>query len=558
MTRGNGDERPIAAPSRRAGSAALLAITILAYLPVLQAGFIWDDDAYVTENVTLRSLEGLRSIWLEPAALPQYYPVVHTSFWVEYALWELAPAGYHLVNVLLHALASILAWRVLARLAIPGAWLAAAIFALHPVHVESVAWITERKNVLSACFYLAAALAYFRYEPPRRKAAEAARPIAWYAAALFLYLAALLSKSVTASLPAALLLLLWWKRERFEWRSVLPLLPFFAVGAALGLHTAWLEQAHVGAQGAEWSLSVVERFLVSSRALCFYLGKLAWPWNLSFIYPRWRIDDAEAVQYLFPLLAFALLGLAWLGRRRFGWGPLVALLYFAGSLFPALGFINVYPHRFSYVADHFQYLASLGPIAAVAAGGVLLAQRLPRRVSLAGAGLLLALLGASVWQQSLVYRDPETLWRDTLIHNPDSYLAHSHLGNILLRRGESRQALDHYREALRVKPDDPASLNNMAWFLATTRDETLRDGPEALALAERAARGVSYGNPVLLDTLAASQAEVGRFEQALETARQALQLALDLGDRELAREIRARTRSYRARRPHRADPQTGP
>ncbi len=532
----------------------LLVLTALAYLPALQAGFIWDDDAYVTENVTLRSLEGLRSIWLEPEALPQYYPLVHTSFWLEHALWGLAPAGYHGVNVLLHALASILAWRVLARLRVPGAWFAAALFALHPVHVESVAWVTERKNVLSGCFYLAAALAYFRFEAPRVQDEARPRSLAGYAAALLLYLAALLSKSVTASLPAALLLVLWWRRGRPTLRTLLPLLPLFAVGAALGLYTAWLEQTHVGARGAEWSLTLVERFLVSSRALCFYLGKLVWPTQLSFIYPRWQIDGADAAQYLYPLLVLALAGLAWAARTRFGWGPLVALLYFAGTLFPALGFLDVYPHRFSYVADHFQYLASLGAIALAAAGMAGLAQRLPQRAASAGAVLLLLLLGGATWQQSHVYRDSETLWRDTLIHNSDSYLGHSHLGNLLMRRGESRLALAHYREALRVKPEDPVSLNNIAWFLATTPDDGLRDGREALALAERAARLVSFGNPVLLDTLAAAYAEQGRYRQAVATARQALQLALEMQDEELAGEIRGRISSYRARRPHRVVP----
>jgi tetratricopeptide (TPR) repeat protein len=219
-----------------------------------------------------------------------------------------------------------------------------------------------------------------------------------------------------------------------------------------------------------------------------------------------------------------------------------------------LGFLDVYPQRFSYVADHFQYLASLGPIAAAAAGCSELAQRLPRPATRLAALLLLALLGALSWQQSLVYRESETLWRDTLIQNPDSYLAHSHLGNILMRRGESIPALAHYREALRVKPDDPVSLNNLAWFLATAPEDTLRDGSEAVELAERAARLVSYGNPVLLDTLAASYAEVGRFGDAVVAARQALRLALELQDRKRAREIRGRLRGYRRHHPHRASP----
>src|SRR5688572_14772657 len=150
--------RPVLLPA-----AALLAMTLIAYAPAFRAGFIWDDPDYVTNNATLRSLDGLRQIWFVPQATPQYYPLVHTSFWIEYQLSGLNPTGYHAVNVLLHAVAAILLWRVLTMLEVPGAWLAAGMFAVHPIHVESVAWVTERKNVLSGVFYLASALMYLRF-----------------------------------------------------------------------------------------------------------------------------------------------------------------------------------------------------------------------------------------------------------------------------------------------------------------------------------------------------------------------------------------------------------
>src|SRR5215831_21076118 len=227
----------------------IVLLVLLVYLPVLHSGFIWDDDSYVTENPTLRSLDGLRRIWFEVGAVPQYYPMVHSTFWLEYHLWGLNPVGFHLVNVLLHAAAAILLWQVLKRLKIPAAWLVATIFALHPIEVESVSWVTERKNVLSAVFYFAAALAYFRFAPPTESVVRNSRRWYWYAGALILFLAALLSKTVTCSLPAALLLVCWWKKGRVQWSDLLPLLPFLAVGAGLGLLTAGMEKYRVGAHG---------------------------------------------------------------------------------------------------------------------------------------------------------------------------------------------------------------------------------------------------------------------------------------------------------------------
>lgn len=344
----------------------LLAVSVfIAYQPVLRGGFIWDDDDYVTNNWTLHDFNGLKHIWFDTQATPQYYPLVHTTFWLEYHAWKLNPVGYHVVNVLLHALGSILLWRVLKRLELPGAWLAAAVFALHPVNVESVAWITERKNVLSAVFFFAAAWAYLRFagESEGKK-----RRWSWWLAALCLFVCALLSKTVACSLPAVLLLVRWWKKKRLQAGDVLPMVPFFIAGLWLGLQTARLEEHHVGASGAEWSFSLGERCLIAGRALWFYAGKLVWPVKLTFVYPRWQMDAGIWWQWLFPAAALAIVATLWFARKRIGRGPLVAVLVFAGALFPALGFVNVYPMRFSFVADHFQYLASIGIIVLVTNG----------------------------------------------------------------------------------------------------------------------------------------------------------------------------------------------
>lgn len=451
----------------------LLALaTWIAYLPATRAGFIWDDDDYVVENQTLRDGSGLRRIWLDPSATPQYYPLVHTSFWLEYQLWGLEPSGYHMTNIFIHMLNAMLLWRLLLRLSIPGAWLAAVIFAVHPVHVESVAWITERKNVLSGCFYLLSLHAFVRHwdftQPTgdaaaREKASRRQRWL-WYLAANVCFVAALLSKTVTATLPAVILVMIWWKQGHIPLRKSIGLLPMFLVGIGFGLVTVWLEKFQVGASGIDWELSLVERCLIAGRAVWFYAGKLVWPAPLIFTYPRWEIDASQLGQYAYPLLAIVVIAGLWWKRSQIGRGPLAAVLLFVGTLFPALGFLDVYPMRFSYVADHFQYLASIAVIALIVSSITLWGTRRfeDRLMPLKAIGLCVVLmLMALTWRQTLIYEGLETLWRDTLDKNPSSFLAHNNLGALLNRRGDYEEAESHIREAMRLKPGFVDSIVNM-------------------------------------------------------------------------------------------------
>ena len=467
--------------------AMIVAATFSAYFPALGGGYIWDDDDYVTANDTLRSVQGLGRIWGEIGATPQYYPMVHTSYWLEYHLWGLNPAGYHLVNVLLHATSALLLWRLLARLGLPGAWAAAAIFAVHPVHVESVAWITERKNVLSGVFYLSALLAYLRFgfEPGETTPRNTRRR--WYGLSLLLFLAALLSKTVAGSLPAAVLLILWWKRGRIRWADVYPLVPFFVLAIALGLLTATMEKHHVGAQGGEWNFSPADRCLIAGRALWFYAGKLVWPTYLTFIYPRWQIDSGSWWQYLFPGMALAVIAMLWLLGRRIGRGPLAAVLFFAGTLVPALGFFNVYPMRYSFVADHFQYLASLGLIVlAVGAGAQAVTGRgtRGRQAGVAFVACLVVVLGALTWRQGHVYANLQTLWRDTLTKNPAAWLAHNNLATVLVTQRKFDEAIAQASEALQLNPNYPEAYNNRGVAHGGLGDfpQAVQDCTKALAL----------------------------------------------------------------------------
>ena len=456
--------------------ALILVSVLIVYLPSLKGDFLWDDSGHVT-NPGLQSWSGLLRIWFEPGVTQQYYPLLHTAFWIEHRIWGDATVGYHLINVLWHVLSACLLVAVLRRLAVPGALLAAMVFALHPVCVESVAWISEQKNTLSTVFYLAAALAWLRFRDERRPA--------FYVVASLWFLAALLTKSVTATLPAALLVVGWWRRGRLSWRGdVLPLLPWLALGVAAGLGTAWFERTQIGATGDDFALSGLERGLLAGRVVWFYLGKLLWPAGLTFFYPRWTIDATVAWQWLFPgAVLLVLAGLVWWRKRDRA--PLAAALLFGGTLFPVLGFVNVYPFVFSYVADHFQYLASLWMIAFLAAAATLGFARLPwpRWVGPAVAGVMLVILGGLSWRQSGIYRDVFTLYRTTLDRNPSSWTAHLNLGTALDEMGRSKEGLPHLQRALELKPEFPETLNSLGNVL-----NRLGRFSEAVPLLEEALR----------------------------------------------------------------------
>jgi tetratricopeptide (TPR) repeat protein len=484
-------------------------VTLVAYYPAWQGAPLWDDDAHLTRP-ELRSIQGLGRIWFDVGATQQYYPVVHSAFWVMHRLWGDATLGYHLVTIAIHATSAWLVFLILTRLAAPGALFAAAIFALHPVHVESVAWMTELKNTLSGVWYLAALLAYLRFDATRSRVA--------YALSALLFLMALFSKTVTATLPAALLVIFWWRRGSLRWREdVAPLVPLLALGVAGGLMTAWVERTLIGATGAAFDFTVVERCLIAGRAFWFYLASLAWPANLAFIYPRWAVSQAVWWQYLFPLGALALFAWLWRYRDR-SRAPLSAALFFAGTLVPALGFVNVYPFVYSFVADHFQYLASLGPIALVSGGAALGARR--RQIAPAVALLMLVPLIGLTWRQSARYTDAETLYRATIATSPTSWMAHINLGKLLQDRagpppGDRRlleAALAEFDAAIAAAPRVAPAHNNRGAVL-----EALGRPDEAVA-AYREALTVTPGDPDVLFNLSLALTQAGKPAEGAETA----------------------------------------
>ncbi len=492
---------------------ALAAVTLAAYSPAWHGAPLWDDEAHMTP-MALRSGEGLRRIWFEIGASQQYYPIVHSAFWVMHRLWGDATTGYHLVNILLHASSACLIAILLGRLSIAGGLVAAFAFALHPVHVESVAWITELKNTLSTALYLGAALCYLRFDQTRRN-----EPWRW---ALGLFALALGSKTVTATQPPALVVVAWWKYGRIHWRrDVRPLVPFFLLAVAAGAMTSWVEYRFIGARGAEFELGLIERVLLAGRAVWFYLGSLVWPSNLIFIYPRWQLSASVWWQYLFPLaLAGALAG-GWLWRHRTR-APLAAMLLYVIGLGPALGFVNVYPFRYSFVADHFQYLASIPVIALLASVFTAAAVRWvplpPVRAALAAAALVpLAVL---TWQYSRQYVDPRTLFQSTIARNPSAWMAHIILAAHSLSGDHPRpdEAYPHLQAALAANPQSAEVQNALGLFFQ--HQGRLSEARQAFEAARRVAPGLA-GPHNNLGVLAYME---GRLEEAARHYREALRL----------------------------------
>ncbi|HWI59680.1 MAG TPA: tetratricopeptide repeat protein [Bacillota bacterium] len=495
--------------------ALLLLLVCLAYLPALRGGFIWDDDRYVTANPMLTAPDGLKQIWFSAHRQSQYFPLVYTTLRFEHLLWGVNPMGYHAVNILLHGVNALLVWLVLRKLAVPGAWLAAALFALHPVQVESVAWITELKNTQSTLFALLALLAWMRFAEP-----GSARRWRFYGLALLLYQLGLFSKTTVCTLPAALVLVLWWRKQPIGWRTALPILPFLFLAGAMGLVSVWWER-HLGSYDPQYALSFsfLERGLIAARALWFYALKLLWPLHLTFSYPRWAINPRDPLQSLWVLGCLAVAGLLWRQRRAWGRGPAAAVAFFVATLSPLVGFISLYTFRYSFVADHYQYVACIGLFALVAAGlsHRRLTQRLSPPLHRGLCGLLLLVLGTLTWQQASAYRDDETLWRDTAAKNPQSWMAFNYLGFYAEQRGALPEAVTYFRKSIELHPNSEA-INNLGKLLASQgqADEAIRHFQKAIELDPR--------SPAPYENLGTALAAQGRIEAAIAQYQKVLQL----------------------------------
>jgi tetratricopeptide (TPR) repeat protein len=501
-------------PRERTALAAgtLVLVTLVAYSPALSGGFIWDDEMYLTRTPLIKAANGLYRFWFTTEA-PDYYPLTSTSLWFEWRIWKTNPAGYHATNLLLHVASAVLLWATLVRLNIVGAWLAALIFAIHPINVTSVAWISERKNVLSMVFYLITILLYLRFNAiPRR------RP---YLLSLGAFLCALLSKTAVVMLPFVLVGCVWWKRGRIKPVDIWPTIPFFALSLCLGCVTVWFQYnralgGHVGPTG-----SFLSHCAEAGWAVWFYLYKILLPFGLTLIYPRWDINPSNVLSYLPSAALLICFGGFW--RYRKGWGRpfLFGLGYFVVTLFPVLGFFHQGFYTFSRVANHWLYSSMPGVISLVVGGmswGLeTFSPWLLRQHTLRLAALLVGLLALLTWKQCFVYQDNETLWRDTLARNPASWLADNNLGVALADRGEFDEAIALYRQALKLQPYYPDAHINLGRALAALGqiDEAIRHYREALRMEDNQRAHVYLG-----EILAAQ----GKHDEAILHYRESLRI----------------------------------
>ena len=449
-------------PSKRweiAKVAAIILAGVLAYLPALGGGFVWDDEPLITANPLMRTPSGLAEIW-SGSRTADYFPVTNTVFWIEHHLFGDNATGYHAVNILLQAANALLLWRVLRRLQIPGAFLAGLIFAIHPINAESVAWISELKNVLSMFFFLISALLFFEIEDQR----VLNRTVA-YSASLVAFLLALLSKTQVVFLPVALLLCAWWRNSpadskrqgkrnplRFQ-REIARTVPFFLIAIVLGLITIWFQNRGIGEE--EIILGPFTRRLTNAgMAIWWYAKQVFAPIRLMVVYPQWRFDPPALADWL-PLIALtAVLLLLW--RRRFG-GLLFAFAYFIIALLPVIGFVRMlYARSGALVADHLQYFADISLIALFSAGVAHLWSTGRREIRIATATiilLLLGLMGSYTWARAGVYRDEQTLWQDNFSKNPNTWQGHNRVGQFLFSQEKFAEAAPHFERAVQLKPE---------------------------------------------------------------------------------------------------------
>ena len=472
-------------------AALLVLVTVAAHLPALRGGFIWDDDDHLTQNRAVLLVDGWKRIW-SSLGVSRYYPLTLTSFWMQHQLWGLNPLPYHAVNVGLQAVNAVLLWIVLRRLNVTRAWLGAAVWAVHPVNVESVAWVTELKNTQSGFFFLLSALLYLRFE-------DGMRPRD-YVLALLCGAAAMLSKPSTVVLPAVLLLCSWWRRGRWNW---VRLLPFVALAAGMSLLTIVEQGHHIRTEGtAEWTLTWAQRLALAGRAVWFYAGKLVWPVNLTFIYPRWELPGTWV-----PLAALVVVaaGLVYFRRQPRARAALFGLSCFVVALLPVLGFFDVYFFVYSFVADHFQYLASMALIALVMAV-------VPRAI---GIGVLI-IFALATWRLTPVYGNSESLWRDTLRKNPHAWMARINLGSELQSQGKLSEAIAQYEQAREIKPDCAEAYNDLgnALLEAGQVGPSLANCQEALRLKPNYADAhCNLGNALL--RLNRTGEAIAQYEEAL-------------------------------------------
>lgn len=555
--------------SPQASVISLLALAFLAHWRVLGTGFVWDDHL-VYENPYVRSLSGVWKIWTNLAVQPEsdvrYWPLFYSTFWFDHILSGISPFFCHAINLLIHLANVVLVWHVLKRLSVSGAWLAAAVFAVHPVHSESVAWVIERKGLLSMLFFLLAFSAHLRFTETRNR-----RVYVW---AVFMLALSLLSKPVAVVFPVIVLLWMYWKSVPFMKRNLSFTVPYFVLSALSGLLNVLSSRLY---DPVDFGLTVADRFLIVGRAFWFYVGKLIMPHSMAMIYERWSVDSGNLLQWLFPICAMLLFVLLWRMRSRIGKEPFVAFSMFFVILSPVLGFMDYSHMAYSFVANRYQYLASIPLIALVCATVIRWANRkgvLSHPGFVTAVGVVLVALSLLSWRQDATFESMETLFRHNIKVNPNAPAAQDSLGLSLLQRGQSAQAEKHFRKALELQPEMVEALLNLGLSLAHQNrvEQAIEYYEKALAIrpdyapaltnlgnayarlkryeesAQWFERLVALGKaePRVLNSLAASYAYAGRFADAVEAVRQAIEAAHQQGDTQMVEGLRQIQELYRS------------
>lgn len=441
------------------GKALLLsALVLIAYVPAMRAGFNWDDGDFLTQNKMIKAPDGLYRFWFTAEA-PDYFPLTSSMLWIEWRLWEMNPMGYHVVNVLLHLGMCLALWRVLKRLKIVGAWLIALVYAVHPVNVESVAWITERKNTLPMFFAMLSVFLFLRVLTDERAFLKKD-----YLLSLLVFVLALLSKTSVALFPVVLLGCVWWIKRRITRDDIVRTLPFFTVAFVLSVVTIWFQYNRAIGDDIIRTDGFASRLAGAGWAVWFYLYKALLPVNLIFVYPRWEINAHNPISYVPGMLLIVLGYVFW--RQREGWGrPFVlAMGYYVVTLFPVLGFFNIYFMKYSLVADHWQYTSLVGVVALVVGGAIVLVQKRTsayRQIAAACAVALVLCLTSLTWRHSHIFTNEETLWRDTIAKNPRAVIAYDNLGVQLMHQGHLEKAIPLHQKALEIDPNNVKAMNNL-------------------------------------------------------------------------------------------------
>jgi protein O-mannosyl-transferase len=523
------------------GIMLIVIAVVLAYIPCLNGRFVLDDDLLLTENSLIRATDGLNRFWLTTEA-QEYYPVTYSTLWIEWRLWGMNPAGYHVISVILHIVEALLIWIILRKLSIPGAFFAALIFAVHPVNVESVAWIAQLRNTMAMLFFLLSMLWYLRFIELARlrlaaKHCTAHNPpstvhcplstvhcFSWYWLSLAAFVMAMLGKGSVAVLPVLLLGIVWWLRP-LERRDLARISPFFVLAAVLTAVNVWF-QTH-GAEIVTRNADLTQRLLGAGGVVWFYLYKAILPVDLAFVYQQWHIDIFKPLWWM-PLLAVLEVTAAlWWYRKTWARPLLFAWGFFCVALAPVMGFTDVGFMQYSLVADHYQHIAIIAVIALAAAFWSLWRQRMQNKSRWAATLAAVAAAGSLAlltFQQSAIYRDPVTLYRTTLVKNPDCWMAHNNLGGTLARAGLRQEALDYYGQALRLRPDYPEAHNNLGSLMSDTGHL-----PEAIEHYKKAIQLKSdYADAH--NNLGNAFTDQGRIQEAIEQFKEALRIKPNYSD----------------------------